>query len=752
MAILTLTFCSCQDWGEWDEEAGNQSIPSGSGNSFKLIAEYPLTGDLKSIIGEGIADGEAFSYNGGSSPEYVDDSKELKKKVIYQENGYLRFPNSLRNANLENGASISFWVKLAEADPSATILSLEYGGAQVSFTANAGLSYNGAAGWVDVNNPNSGLTNAIGLNQWRFISLTFSDTGFMIYIDGDKKYDTTNHQSITGGNRPGIVGGNFDYSNMLNAVTKAPYIYLGYDEESHPKKFYLSRLRIYANQITDSEASGAVGSMTPVYFNSFDSADGLTVVGAGEFIKWDGQRFGQVFKNVNGAKNTNYLMLPSDVLSHSSKTQELTIGVWVSSKYAGLSTDYPYAPLFTAYGNKPSAANSWPMFALQYRGVAQINCAGYTDFTPAANDKGINTEYNSVDSKDDDWLKDKEWHYYTATLTATSCKIYFDGEIANSWTEDGSDGHHIAGLFSNGADLRYITLGGNQAWGWIDNDPGFMFDDIAIYNMALTQEDIKEVIAKKMAIPEEPLPPTPVYMNTFEDGQSDGTQPDGSRIIGGGSFVDSRDNHFGKVFQNIIGGRRTNYLLLPEDIMSHSATSKEMSISMWVNATAAIGSEQSYGYTPLFTAHGVAPNPTNNGNWPMFALYTRGTLQLNNAGWCNFEGFQNTEKNNTEYLNDLDWLKDGEWHFYTATLTGTTANVYFDGVLKNSWVVDGTSDNNIIEGAFIYGGNYRYNTLGGNQAFDWPDDDPGFAFDDFAIYDVVLTPEQIKQIIADKTK
>ena len=199
---------------------------------------------------------------------------------------------------------------------------------------------------------------------------------------------------------------------MFNAVTKAPYIYLGYNEESHPKKFYLSRLRIYANQITDSEASGAVGSMTPVYFNSFDSADGLTVVGAGEFIKWDGQRFGQVFKNVNGAKNTNYLMLPSDVLSHSSKTQELTIGVWVSSKYAGLSTDYPYAPLFTAYGNKPSAANSWPMFALQYRGLAQINCAGYTDFTPAANDKGINTEYNSVDSKDDDWLKDKEWHYY----------------------------------------------------------------------------------------------------------------------------------------------------------------------------------------------------------------------------------------------------------------------------------------------------------------------------------------------------
>lgn len=74
-----------------------------------------------------------------------------------------------------------------------------------------------------------------------------------------------------------------------------------------------------------------------------------------------------------------------------------------------------------------------------------------------------------------------------------------------------------------------------------------------------------------------------------------------------------------------------------------------------------------------------------------------------------------------------------------------------DGELKNEWQVAGTGDNNTIEGAFIYGANYKYITLGGNQAFDWGDPDPGFMFDDFAVYNKELSPEQIKQIMEDKT-
>jgi hypothetical protein len=134
------------------------------------------------------------------------------------------------------------------------------------------------------------------------------------------------------------------------------------------------------------------------------------------------------------------------------------------------------------------------MFACQYRGLLQINCAGWSDFTDAQNVAGVNTLYHFAT----DWLADGEWHYYSAVLTTTTAKVYFDGELKNEWKVSGTGGgNEIAGLFSNGADLKYICLGGNQAWNWGDNDPGFMFDDIAIYNVALTGPEIQFVMSQK---------------------------------------------------------------------------------------------------------------------------------------------------------------------------------------------------------------------------------------------------------------
>jgi len=235
---------------------------------------------------------------------------------------------------------------------------------------------------------------------------------------------------------------------------------------------------------------------TPVYFNDFSSTDGLTVVGNGIFEDDADARFGKVFHNdptLTKAIRTNYLQLPADVLSHSTETKEMTIGFWVNVKNAA---DYWFTPIFTAYGAAPANnANTWPMFVCQSRGLLQVNCAGWCNFTAAQNDKAENYEGTF-------WLDDKAWHYYTATLTATKAVVYVDGEVLNSWTVSGEgDGNVIAGLFSNGADLKYICLGGNQAWDWNDLDPAYAFDDFAVYDKALTAEQIKAVIADKLAVP-----------------------------------------------------------------------------------------------------------------------------------------------------------------------------------------------------------------------------------------------------------
>ena len=228
---------------------------------------------------------------------------------------------------------------------------------------------------------------------------------------------------------------------------------------------------------------------------------GEKAVGAGQFTSTEeeGAPFGDFYQNDGSAVRTSYCLLPEDVLAHSAKTHELSIAFWVSAE--GFTPDqYTYAPFFTAYAQKSAGANGSPMLALQSRGFAQVNCNGWCDFTATNNVAGKNNVYNKNAWEAGDashtfvnnWLEDQKWHYYTAVFTDTSCKIFLDGEVKNEWNVDGtSEGQVVSGLFTNGADLKYVCLGGNQAWDWNDNDAPFRFARLLIKNSATTAGEIK---------------------------------------------------------------------------------------------------------------------------------------------------------------------------------------------------------------------------------------------------------------------
>jgi len=195
--------------------------------------------------------------------------------------------------------------------------------------------------------------------------------------------------------------------------------------------------------------------------------------------------FGDFYRNDGSAIRTSYCLLPEDVLAHSAKTKALTIAVWVRAQAEATSASYMNAPLFTAYAAKNNP-NTWPMMACQYRGVVQVNCAGWSDYTNDQNVAGTNTLYNG----DADWLKDKKWHYYTAVFEGENAKVFFDGELKNEWNNDGTENSQM-GLFSNGAELKYVCLGGNQAWDWPDNDAPFDFARLLIKNSTMSANEIK---------------------------------------------------------------------------------------------------------------------------------------------------------------------------------------------------------------------------------------------------------------------
>ena len=208
--------------------------------------------------------------------------------------------------------------------------------------------------------------------------------------------------------------------------------------------------------------------------------------------------FGDFFQNDGSAVRTSYCLLPEDVLAHSAKTHELTIAFWVSA--VGFTPNqYTYAPMFTAYAQKNST-NTYPMMALQSRGPIQVNCSGWCDFVGAQNVDGKVNIYNQNAWEAGDaaynfvnnWLEDQTWHYYTAVFTDTNAKVFLDGEVKNEWNVDGvSEGQVISGLFDHGADLKYVCLGGNQAWDWNDNDAPFRFARLLIKNTKMTAGEIK---------------------------------------------------------------------------------------------------------------------------------------------------------------------------------------------------------------------------------------------------------------------
>ena len=79
-------------------------------------------------------------------------------------------------------------------------------------------------------------------------------------------------------------------------------------------------------------------------------------------------------------------------------------------------------------------------------------------------------------------------------LNGENAKVYLDGALANEWNNDGTT-YTQTGLFTNGGDLKYICLGGNQAWDWADNDAGFELDDIQFWNTALSPAQIQAVMS-----------------------------------------------------------------------------------------------------------------------------------------------------------------------------------------------------------------------------------------------------------------
>lgn len=242
---------------------------------------------------------------------------------------------------------------------------------------------------------------------------------------------------------------------------------------------------------------------------------GAEQVGAGLFLQSADKNFGTYYQNnPEGviASHQNYLIIPTQAFinSQAKSNEQFTIAFWMNAYVAnekqGTGADGHYfSTAIAAYSQTNSYKTfSWPMFSARTRRTLQINCNGWSDFTPAENVNGSNVESNEwtwtkqvetgeVDDEQNPIMApsafDDNWHFVTITFNGVNAKYYVDGEIMNEWNATANN-YSFAGAM-NALDAIYL---GDCGPFWQDKDGAYAYDDIAFYSTELNKEQIDLLI------------------------------------------------------------------------------------------------------------------------------------------------------------------------------------------------------------------------------------------------------------------
>ncbi len=255
-AFTVLSFAACQDWGQVDPPAANQTYPT-----LEKVATYSFDDEELDV-----SIFQLFAYDGGDTPSLYED--EERGGCLYLNNGYARISNPLQSVTVQNGVSLTFWAKQlvqtsVDEEGETVELDQDLEGALFSyvntnetqrmfFTANGWLSYDGVEGEYEYNNPTTDYkTGMMTPGEWHYVAVMVRNDGYEVYVDGDRKIDKTVATK---------ADGTFDFSTIVQFMASTPYMYIGYGSDTDTQPWLIDELTIYRNQITESQISPTGGS------------------------------------------------------------------------------------------------------------------------------------------------------------------------------------------------------------------------------------------------------------------------------------------------------------------------------------------------------------------------------------------------------------------------------------------------------------------------------------------------------------
>ena len=140
---------------------------------------------------------------------------------------YVDIPNPLSGMVLNEGATLSFWVKRLDGNLWDALFGFVKGDARLYMTGNSYFGYNGWDGnWIDLNHPNATTSDNIAVGRWQLLTLTVSRSdGLTLYVDGSPKTFATCAGALGGSDISDAA--DFDYNRIVNLLATADGFYLG---------------------------------------------------------------------------------------------------------------------------------------------------------------------------------------------------------------------------------------------------------------------------------------------------------------------------------------------------------------------------------------------------------------------------------------------------------------------------------------------------------------------------------------------
>ena len=212
---------------------------------FALLQEEPVDDWYKGMVAHYGFDDEALAntYNDkqqaqlmtdgeGVAPQFVEDGGWLTGRQVslcFGANGnesYVQMPNPLLGRTLSDGATLSFWVKRADANAWDALFGFMKGDARLYMTGNNYVGYNGFDGyWVDLNHPSATISDNIAVGSWQLVTLTVSRQDIIIYVNGVPKTFATCNGEMAGSAITRVE--DFDYGHIVDLLASADQFYLG---------------------------------------------------------------------------------------------------------------------------------------------------------------------------------------------------------------------------------------------------------------------------------------------------------------------------------------------------------------------------------------------------------------------------------------------------------------------------------------------------------------------------------------------